>query len=198
MKPLKLAVPIVCALAAAIAAPIASSSPAALFCPGQTTVHPFAPWGDSASYVMVPNGSLETTAGWTLTGGAALSTGNETFKVNSASDSHSLSLPTGSSATSPGLCVTLLHPTLRFFATNTGSSKSTLKVEASTTVLGLRLTLPIGSLTSGATWQPTPVLLFLENLLAPVSGQVSFRFTPVGAGGNWRIDDVYVDPFKGR
>jgi len=35
---------------------------------------------------------------------------------------------------------------------------------------------------------------FLTNLVSPVFGTVSFRFTPLG--GNWQIDDVYVDPFK--
>jgi hypothetical protein len=24
-----------------------------------------------------------------------------------------------------------------------------------------------------------------------------FRFTPTGWGGNWRLDDLYVDPLKG-
>lgn len=94
--------------------------------------------------------------------------------------------------------MTLSHPTMRFFASNTGSIASTLKVEAITTVLGIRVTLPIAVVVSGATWQPTLPFPFLENLVSPVSGPVSFRFTPLGSGGNWRIDDVYVDPFKGR
>jgi hypothetical protein len=27
---------------------------------------------------------------------------------------------------------------------------------------------------------------------------VAFRFTPQGKGGNWQIDDVYVDPWARR
>jgi len=27
---------------------------------------------------------------------------------------------------------------------------------------------------------------------------VQFRFTPLGAGSGWQIDDVYVGPFKSR
>jgi hypothetical protein len=30
------------------------------------------------------------------------------------------------------------------------------------------------------------------------TAQVELRFRPVGSGGDWRIDDVYVDPWKGR
>ena len=36
------------------------------------------------------------------------------------------------------------------------------------------------------------------HLLAPVSEGVQFRFTALGRGGAWQIDDDYVDPFKER
>jgi hypothetical protein len=38
----------------------------------------------------------------------------------------------------------------------------------------------------------------LANLLAVLPGgrtPVAFRFTPGGAGSEWMIDDVYVDPY---
>ena len=167
-------------------------------CGGQTLVQPFVRWLDPASYVLLGNGALESTQGWTLAGGAKLFSGNEPWHVNSANDSHALSLPSGSSATSPALCVTLLHPDLRFFGVNSGSTLATLRVDAITTVLGLRVTTPIGLLVAGSSWQPTLPLPFLDNLLAATQGTVQFRFTPVGAGSGWRIDDVYVDPFKSR
>jgi hypothetical protein len=25
---------------------------------------------------------------------------------------------------------------------------------------------------------------------------VAFRFTPVGAGARWQVDDLYVDPYR--
>jgi hypothetical protein len=188
---------IACLALAAAAATTTAPARAALSCSGETT-KPFLPWLDPMNYVQVQNGSLESTSGWSLTGGAALSSGNEPWYVNSSSDRKSLVLPSGSSATSPALCVTLLHPTVRFFAANSGSPTVALKVEAITNVNGTKLTTPVGLLVGG-TWQPTLPLAFLTNLTSAVTGSVQFRFTPVGLGtSGWRIDDVYVDPFKDR
>jgi hypothetical protein len=167
-------------------------------CEGQATVQPFTPWLDPLNYVLLTNGSLESTTGWTLTGGAKLVSGNEPWHVNSAGDSHSLSLPSGSSATAPPFCVTLLHPDLRFFAVNSGSALSALEVDATTTILGLKVTTPVGVLLAGGIWQPTLPLPFLDGLLSLPQGTVQFRFTPLGVGSGWQIDDIYVDPFKSR
>jgi hypothetical protein len=53
-------------------------------------------------------------------------------------------------------------------------------------------------LLAGRAWQPTVPLPFLGGLLSLTQGTVQFRFTPLGAGSGWQIDDVYVDPFKSR
>jgi hypothetical protein len=181
-----------------VAATTSAPARAALGCGGQTSKQPFLPWLDPLSYAQVENGSLESTGGWSLSGGAALVSGNEPWNVNSSTDHKSLALPSGSSATSPAMCITLLHPTLRFFATNSGSYTVALKVEAVTNVNGSKLVTPIGLLVGGR-WQPTLPLAFLTNLTSAVTGSVQFRFTPVGLGtSGWRIDDVYVDPFKDR
>jgi hypothetical protein len=165
-------------------------------CPGQSLSHPFQRWLDPASYTLLQNGSLEKATGWSLTGGARLVAGNESFSVNSTNDRMSLSLPAGSSATSSPMCITLLHPTLRFFVLNSGAPTSVLTVSAIVNLAGLRLPLPVGLVLGGSSWQPTLPLPFLTNLLAPLSGTVSFRFAPLGPGGGWRIDDVYLDPYK--
>jgi hypothetical protein len=182
-----------------LAATAAMGGPAtaALTCPGQSYGQPFLPWVDPAQYVLMPNGSLESALGWKLLGGAKIVTDNEPWKVNKATDSRSLYLPAGASATSATLCVTLLHPTLRLFAKNSGSATAMLKVEVLTDLLGIRLALPIGLLTASG-WQPTVPMAFLTNVVSPVAGTVSFRFTALGTGGKFQIDDVYVDPFKGR
>ena len=180
-------------------ASLAQPARAGLFgCDGQTTVRPFTPWLDPASYVLTTNGSLESTAGWTLAGGAKLVSGNEPWNANAAADSQSLSLPSGSSATTPAFCVTLLHPDLRFFAVNSGSVLSPLQLDAITTVLGLKVTTPVGLLLAGGAWQPTLPLPFLAGLLSLTPGTVQFRLTPRGTGSGWQIDDLYVDPFKSR
>jgi hypothetical protein len=187
-----------CVALAATAAATASPAGAALSCPGQAMVQPFKPWLDPLSYVQMPNGNLESTSGWSLSGGAAQVTGNEPWHVSGSADQKSLSLPSGSSATTPALCIGLLSPTLRFFATNSGSTLVTLKVDAITNVNGLKLTTPVGVLVGGG-WQPTLPLAFLTNLTALSTGSIQFRFTPVGLGtSGWRIDDVYVDPVKYR
>ena len=167
-----------------------------LSCPGQSFEKPFVPWLDPANYVLLPNGSLESSSGWMQSSGAKLVAGNEPFHVHAGTDGSSLLLPPGSSATSPPLCITLLHPDLRFFAVNTGSALSLLEVDAIVKLAGLKLTLPVGLVIGGSSWQPTLPMPFLTNLLAPLSGTVSFRFTPLGKGGRWQIDDVYVDPYK--
>lgn len=167
-------------------------------CDGQLAVQPFKPWADPADYVLVPHGTAESRAGWQLSGGAAHSSGNEAFFVNREDDAASLALPPGSSATTSAICVGLEHPTMRLFVRNRGSVLSSLLVEVLfTDASGRRRALPIGALAGTATWQPTPPLPVLANLLSALPGPdaVAFRFTPWGAG-DWSIDDVYVDPFR--
>jgi hypothetical protein len=166
--------------------------------------HPFQAWSDGAGYALAPNGSFENGAGgWTLTGEAALTSGNEPFQVRGANDATSLSLPAGSSALSSPACVGTLSPTLRFFARNAGSPASTLRVDAVyTDALGLHWSVPIATVSASADWAPTRAYLILANvtalpLLTNGSAQVSFRFTAQGTGGDWQIDDVFIDPYKG-
>jgi hypothetical protein len=169
-------------------------------CDGQTVERPFTRWLDFFQYTRVPGGDFESNAaGWTLTGGASVVSGNESFNVTGGG-SHSLSLPAGSSATSPAMCVGLLYPTVRTFATRTGGllNLSTLRVdilydgangEVQSSTLGL--------IAGGGSWQPTLPVVAVGNLLATVSdanSAVALRFTPVGSA-NWKIDDVYVDPY---
>jgi hypothetical protein len=170
-------------------------------CEGRALERPFVPWLDPMTYTLVSEGSFEAApAGWALTGGASRVDGNETHYVHGADDGYSLALPPGSSATTPSTCVGLEHPTLRFFARNTGSALSTLRVDVRVeTSLGLVLTVPLGVVAAGSSWQPTLPMPVLVNLLPLLPGQytpVAFRFTPLG--GNWRIDDVYVDPRSRR
>jgi hypothetical protein len=165
---------------------------------------PFLPWLDSAGYALMPDGGFEGGAsGWTLAGGASVVSENEPFYVRDAGDGSSLALPSGASALSDTACIGLFSPTMRFFARNTGSSSSTLHVDAVyTDLFGQSRSLPIATLSAGADWQPTPPVLILANVAAlPMrnggAAQVAFRFSADGTDGSWQIDDVYVDPYKG-
>jgi hypothetical protein len=166
-------------------------------CPQQPLEQPFLPWGDSAAYVLVPQGAVETTSGWTLKGALRVA-GNESFSVHGADDAYSLSVPSGASATTPVQCVGLEHPTLRFFARNTGSPLGLLYVDVLISDnLGLLKSLPLGVVAGGSSWAPTLPMPVIANLLPLLPGDltpVRFRFHPVG--GAWQIDDVYVDPYR--
>src|SRR5207302_8253622 len=121
----------------------------------------------------------------------------------SASDSHSLALPPGSSATSPASCTSIYHPTVRLFVRNTGSSSSRLRVQALYPgLLGGVSTATIGSVSGSSAWAPSQSMtLLLSNLLATLSLSqtvIAFRFTPADSTGHWSIDDVYLDPFGRR
>jgi hypothetical protein len=192
-------------VAAALAAP--SAKPGLLLPPAPVSpcdvpsAQVFSPWGDSAYYKLVPGGSFEPESfPWLLSRGAKVVAGNEPFYVNAPGDSRSLYLPSGSSAYSPPACFGLGHWNLRFFAVNAGARTSTLRV--SVVVMHLLGTLSIldgGTVSHTGVWQPSPKIgLLVSTLTSPLGGRsISLRFTPTGSGAAWRIDDVYLDPWKG-
>ena len=162
-------------------------------------IHPFVPWSDFASYALMQGGSFENGAqGWTLAGGAAVVAGNESFHTAGSADAHSLSIPAASVAVTPPFCVNLTRPTFRFFVANSGSSSSRLRVKVVfRSLLGILGILDGGTISSGSSWQPSPVLL--STLNAPLgTNSVQFTFVPSDTAGSWRIDDVFVDPWVDR
>jgi hypothetical protein len=200
----------------------------AVSCDSYTLETPFLRWNDPFSYQLAPDGTFERRArGWTLTGGARVGRGNETFYVHRSGESRSMYLPTDSSATSPAMCVGLEYPTLRTFALNRRhSGSSRLKVEVlfddpvNLDPTGLNcltsIVIPgqpgilgsdgvcallIGTLSASRAWDatiPMPVVANLLALLPDNRTAVAFRFSPQDAAGDWRIDDVYVDPYRTR
>jgi hypothetical protein len=156
----------------------------------QDVSRPFAPWGDSSLYFLAPNGDFSAgTAGWQ---GGEAATDDSPLSGGGA-----LHLAAGDRATSPGVCVGLDTPTMRFFARNAGDPGGELDVDVRfETLLGLTLTLPIGSVDGDGAWAPSPTLPIVVNLLGVLGGShtpVAFRFR--ADGGDWLIDDVYVDPY---
>lgn len=167
-------------------------------CGAYSLSQPFLPWLDPMWYTLVPNGGLERGAsGWTRSGGATVVHGNESHYVRDESDSRSLSLPSGSSATTATMCVGVEEPTLRLFVRRLDDPLSALEVEVLfETEDGEVRSATIGTVAGGTGWDPTPQLPVLVNLVPLLPDErtpVRFRFTPVG-GGDWWIDDVYVDP----
>ncbi len=194
------------ATAAAVAVPTAGAKSTLLglggsSCPsGGSQV--FASWGDSAYYYLAPNGGLENGAtGWSLSGGAAVVSGNEPFFANG---SHSLSLPSGSSVTSPLLCIDQNEPYVRLFGTDAGGSDGGLHVRVMwygllNTLLGVT---DVTTYAPGQQWNALDELSSAGgfNLLVPLVGSTSAKIvlSPVGSGSRWQVDDLYVDPFGMR
>jgi hypothetical protein len=167
-----------------------------------TTPHQaFAAWDDSSYYAKLFNGGFEGgSTGWVLGGGARIVSGNEPFYVNAGSDTHSLLLPTGSSAYSGTVCFAPGDWHMRFFARNVGASGGKLHVQVIVPSLlgGLLSILDGGTVSGGSAWAPSPQLqLLLSNVTGLLGTKaVAFRFTPVGSGAAYQIDDVYLDPWK--
>lgn len=199
------------ALSASLVALSVAATPASaglgVSCPDATS-KVFLPWNDFANYAYVPNGGFEAgTGGWALSGGARIVGGNESFYVRDSSDRYSLSLPAGSSATTPPMCVGLFSSKMRFFASNAASSSSRLKVQVrynggvggllgfAGALLGLS---DVGYVGAESSWQPSPEIGMLGGTLPLLTQSVQFRFSPADSSGSWRIDDVYLDPLMHR
>jgi hypothetical protein len=170
-------------------------------CPTTQTTKAFQAFGDSNDYSLVPNGGFETGAnGWSLSG-AAVTSGNEPWSVRRAGDTKSLAIDAGGVAVSPTVCVDLSRPTYRFFAKRTSGSWGVLNLKVRwQDASGRTNETTIAALDSnfGTSWGASSALniaslLGLWNADQDVS--VQFVFDPENYGGNWAIDDVYVDPY---
>jgi hypothetical protein len=160
----------------------------------------FSPWGDHNSYVLAPDGGFEAgAAGWTLKNGAQAVAGNESYYLNGAADSSSLSLPAGSSAVSPPICMSLDTPILRMMARNSGDPSSKLRVEVTYRLLGLVRTNLVNTVTAGSSWAPTQqmsTVLGLSTIIGTlIPSSIQIRITPLDSKGLWQVDDLHVDPF---
>lgn len=163
----------------------------------------FLPWADVSNYGLAPDGGLEGGGtGWSLSGGAAVASGNETNYVHALGDHSLLAMPAGSSATTAPTCVGLEYPTIRFFTRASGLRLgSTMLVEVlfDDALTGATRSLPIGVALPSSGWQPTLPMAMLVSTLGALTQNgmvaVEYRFTPVGAA-SWQLDDLYVDPWR--
>ncbi len=165
-----------------------------------TQVFNTAPWNDPGYYALAPAGDFEgNLADWDLWG-AKVVAGNESYNIAGAKK-YSLSLPAGSSTESAPMCIGFDYPWMRFFLRNTGSASATLKLEVRSVSANGTVTSPlVYNLSGTSSWQLSKKILLINNTLALFTSNaltpVSFKFTP--SGGNWQIDDVYVDPYRSR
>lgn len=162
----------------------------------------FQRFGDTASYTLAPSGSFESgTTGWSL-GGASVTAGNESYFVQSTSDSHALLVPSTSQPISAPICVDRSMPTFRFFARQVSGSWSQLNINVLwTDSSGVAQVTTSGGLSPSTSWGPTPVYN-LAAMLGPLfqagsTLSVRFQFVPASGGGAIAIDDLNVDPYRG-
>jgi hypothetical protein len=122
--------------------------------------------------------------------------------VGGASDISALGVPSGSSATSPTMCIDSTYPLYRIFARNLGDPNSRLSaevlyVDAKGRVKGKAS----GVVASTPEWAPSDrlrIAVKFDKKDATGAAPVRFRFTSAGTGGDWEIDDVYIDPYMRR
>jgi hypothetical protein len=166
-------------------------------CVAPALSNPLAAFKDRRNYFLAPAADFEDTSlpGWELSGGASV--------IADPSDSRtsSLSLPPGSSATSPEMCVDLDYPSFRFFATQLAAqTDSALAVDVVYPALSrnnvrqaklLRLNARDG-------WKLSDDIKLEPQRLGKKWGwrRVALRFRNVAGKqpGAFRIDDILVDP----
>jgi hypothetical protein len=182
----------------ALSVPAASASLLGLNNDCGTASQPFAQFGDYRSYTFGTNGGLESGAtGWTLSG-ARVVPGNESYFVHSTSDKSSLSLPDGSTALSPQMCMGTTSTVLRFFMKrNTSSGSLHVQVVLRNLLGGVVGILDWTTTPGSPSWAPGPSVLNLDSLLGLV-GVSSIQLKLTAQGGSFQVDDVYVDPWASR
>jgi hypothetical protein len=114
----------------------------------------------------------------------------------------SLSLPAGSTATSPAMCFAFGDWHARFMVRNTGASTGRLEVDILVrSLLGVVSLLDGGTVRADGTWDPSPEMsALLTNVggLTSLTKAVSFRLQAKGTGAQFQVDNVFLDPFRSR
>ena len=142
----------------------------------------FSAWGDPRTYVLAPDGDFASGAsGWTLEGGAAGASG-------------SLSLPAGASAVTPPLCISKDTPFFRMMARDGGVAGSRLQVEIVYDELDNTRNRVVGS-DRQSDWDPTQPIAQNNGLATMGGSDSSVRVQITAVGGDWKVDDFYIDPF---
>jgi hypothetical protein len=167
----------------------------------------------TATALTVPAASAKSAGLGGLLGGILAptcnSTGTQVVSGNQpffGSGQHSLSLPSGSTATSPATCIGAGDLYVRMFGADKGGVDSGLRVRVVwygllNKVLGIT---DFNTYAPGSDWSPTDKLSSSGGSIAvpllPILGSTSARveITPIGSGSHWVIDDLYIDPMSLR
>jgi len=163
---------------------------------GYSTSDVFAAWGDTAQYSLVPGGDVEAKKhGWKLSGSASVVASKSLL----GSGRRAIGLGPGGQATTQSFCVTLDSPTTRFVVDAPADPTATLRVDVVSPCSTGSCSMPIGWVYGGDPGlRPVSPMLLFANLTALLSpdglATAQLRFT--AERGSWKVDDVYVDPFR--
>ena len=149
---------------------------------------PFAAYGDTNLYALVPGQVFDGLAGtgWTLSGGASI----QTTTVADGSTGEVLDLPGGSSAVSPPMCVDNTYPTARMIV-RTVSEGAPFSLFAE--YAGSGNLVSAGNVKGhGSGWQPSAVLQ-TDPGSQPGWQLVQFALIAGNTGEN-QVYNLYVDP----
>ncbi len=188
--------PVALAAVAAVPAAAHAATSAPATCAADATLStPFAPWGDPNEYRLLPGGDFAAGApGWTLSGGAEITSDGDPFELTGTPSASSVALPAGASVVSPFTCVDATQPTFRFMV-NAASANATVQVSVVYATPRATLTVPVGWLTGTTGWRPSPILedgAAIAGLLQGGTAQMAIRLD--GVSGSTEVDDVFVDP----
>lgn len=155
----------------------------------------FSPWKDKGWYQLAPDGGLaEGGNGWTLEGGAQLVADPDARTHEGVQEETAVSLPFGSSAISPPVCVDPTTPDFRFMIRNVGDKGGKLRVTVvyeNTVKVTKARNADVHS--DKNEWLPTPPLkLETEGEAERVARII---FTAKDPKSSYLVDDLYVDPF---
>ena len=200
MRKLSLGLVALFAFVAAIGAPTAQAAQCSF-----NYEQPFYAWADTGWYGLAPGANFENggkaPVGWSLSGGASVKSGGNPYRP--WSNTYSLALPAGASATTSSFCVDSESPYSRMFAYTTTPNPAylaALKVELIYTDAATRKTVTkqVATLGQNLTWNPTSTFPLVGGSVTPrwdVNGQatVKYKFTALYSTA-WRIDDLFIDP----
>jgi hypothetical protein len=169
-------------------------------CTDPALSNPLAAFKDQRSYFLAPGGDFEHAAapGWTLEGGATVAAGNEPFGVNGGGGS-ALSLPAGSSATSPVFCIDLNYPTFRFLAVQEqAAADAGLEVDVIYPELASKNVRKAAKYKPMKEWKLTKDVHLEPQTTGKTAGwrkvALRFRVPATKKGGAWKVDSILVDP----
>jgi hypothetical protein len=165
----------------------------------------FLSFNDPNGYFLAPGGNFEGgLAPWTITGAASIVEDNEPWKVGGADHHRALALGPGATAETAPMCVDSSFPAFRLFAKGDARKKATLAVQV--ILLDARgatlskQTVQTDAKSVGAWRALEPLALYptvtSKGVPINVATRMALRFSAPADGGSWRIDDVYVDPWR--